>query len=84
MATKKQAQFLEYQKDVYDEFLFYLLTCKSPRKVTKSAFRLLQVYEIMAQSLIQLEQEKKVQFSDFATTYYSTRSKSEHLKATNP
>ena len=81
MATKKQTKFLEYQKDVYDEFLFYLLTCKSPRKVTKSAFRLLQIYEIMAQSLIQLEQEQKVKFSDFTTTYYSTRSKSEHLKA---
>lgn len=83
MATQKQANFLTYQKDVYNEFLFYLLTYKSPRKVTKSAFRLLQIYEIMAQSLIQLEQEKKVKFSDFATTYYSTRSKSEHLKATN-
>ena len=82
MATKKQAQFLEYQKDVYDEFLFYLLTCKSPRKVTKSAFKLLQLYEIMARSLNQLEQVKQVEFNDFATTYYSTRSKSEHLKAT--
>lgn len=58
MATKKQAKFLKYQKDVYDEFLFYLLTCNSPRKVTKSAFRLLQVYEIMAQSLLLSQRSK--------------------------
>ena len=82
MATQKQADFLTYQKEVYNEFLFYLLTYKSPRKFAKSAFRLLQVYESMAQELTRISQDDSDESKDFADTLYSNRSKSKNPKST--